>query len=71
MVIEDLAEVIARVDAAGPPAWLIEGLWPADAYGVLAAEDKAGKTWAALDLGVSVAAGHPLEIGRASCRERV
>ncbi len=59
LVIEDLAEVIARVDAAGPPAWLIEGLWPADAYGVLAAEDKAGKTWAALDLAVSVAAGHP------------
>jgi hypothetical protein len=26
---------------------------------VLAAEDKAGKTWAALDLAVSVAAGHP------------
>jgi AAA domain len=59
LVIEDLAEVAARVDAAGPPAWLIEGLWPADAYGVLAAEDKAGKTWAALDLAISVAAGHP------------
>jgi len=59
LVIEDLAEVIARVDAAGPPAWLVEGLWPADAYGVLAAEDKAGKTWAALDLALSVAAGHP------------
>jgi hypothetical protein len=57
--IEDLAEVAARVDAAGPPSWLVEGLWPADAYGVLAAEDKAGKTWAALDLAVSVAAGHP------------
>ena len=66
LVIEDLAEVIARVDAAGPPAWLIEGLWPADAYGVLAAEDKAGKTWAALDLGVSVAAGHPW-FGRFAC----
>jgi hypothetical protein len=59
LVIEDLAEVAARVDAAGAPAWLVEGLWPADAYGVLAAEDKAGKTWAALDLAVSVAAGHP------------
>ena len=66
LVIEDLAEVIARVDAAGPPAWLIEGLWPGDAYGVLAAEDKAGKTWAALDLGVSVAAGHPW-FGRFAC----
>jgi len=66
LVIEDLAEVIARVDAAGPPAWLVEGLWPADAYGVLAAEDKAGKTWAALDLAVSVAAGHPW-FGRFAC----
>src|SRR6266511_71327 len=51
---------------ACPPAWLIEGLWPADAYGVLAAEDKAGKTWAALDLAVSVAAGHPW-FGRFAC----
>jgi AAA domain len=66
LVIEDLADVIARVDAAGPPAWLVEGLWPADAYGVLAAEDKAGKTWAALDLAVSVAAGQPW-FGRFAC----
>jgi hypothetical protein len=34
-------------------------LWPADAYGVLAAQEKAGKTWAALDLAVSVASGRP------------
>jgi RecA-family ATPase len=47
------------VDHTGPPGWLVEGLWPADAYGVLAAEDKAGKTWAILDLAVSVAAGQP------------
>jgi hypothetical protein len=59
LVIEDLADVLARVDAAGPPAWLIEGLWPRDAYGVFAAEDKAGKTWAILDLAISVAAGTP------------
>jgi hypothetical protein len=59
LVIEDLADVLARVDAAGPPTWLIEGLWPRDAYGVFAAEDKAGKTWAILDLAVSVAAGTP------------
>ena len=59
LVIEDLAEVLARVDAAGPPAWLVEGIWPRDAYGVFAAEDKAGKTWAILDLAVAVAAGAP------------
>jgi hypothetical protein len=59
LVVEDLGAVLDRVDHAGPPGWLIEGLWPADAYGVLAAEDKAGKTWAILDLAVSVAAGRP------------
>jgi len=52
-------EVAARVAAAGEPRWLIQGLWPADAYGVLAAQEKAGKTWAALDLAVSVACGRP------------
>jgi hypothetical protein len=59
LVIQDLVEVLARVDAAGPPAWLIQGIWPRDAYGVFAAEDKAGKTWAMLDLACSVAAGAP------------
>jgi hypothetical protein len=59
LVVEDLGAVLDRVDHAGPPGWLVEGLWPADAYGVLAAEDKAGKTWAILDLAVSVAAGRP------------
>jgi hypothetical protein len=53
------AEVAARVAAAGEPRWLVKGLWPADAYGVLAAQEKAGKTWAALDLAVSVACGLP------------
>jgi hypothetical protein len=66
LVIEDLAQVLARVEAAGPPAWLVEGVWPRDAYGVFAAEDKAGKTWAILDLAVSVAAGVPW-LGRFPC----
>ncbi len=66
LVVEDLGAVLDRVEAAGPPGWLIEGLWPADAYGVLAAEDKAGKTWAILDLAVSVAAGRPW-LGAFSC----
>jgi AAA domain len=66
LVVENLADVLARVDAAGPPAWLVEGLWPRDAYGVFAAEDKAGKTWATLDLALSVAAGVPW-LGRFAC----
>lgn len=57
--ISDAVEVFRRVDAAGPPTWLVRGLWPADAYGVLGAEDKAGKTWTVLDLAVSVATGTP------------
>jgi hypothetical protein len=54
LTISSYGEVAARVAAAGEPRWLIQGLWPADAYGVLAAREKAGKTWAALDLAVSV-----------------
>jgi hypothetical protein len=59
LAVSSFGEVAARVAAAGEPRWLIQGLWPADAYGVLAAQEKAGKTWAALDLAVSVAAGRP------------
>jgi AAA domain len=59
LAVTSFGEVAARVAAAGEPRWLIQGLWPADAYGVLAAQEKAGKTWAALDLAVSVATGQP------------
>jgi hypothetical protein len=59
LAVSSFREVVARVAAAGEPRWLVQGLWPADAYGVLAAQEKAGKTWAALDLAVSVATGRP------------
>jgi AAA domain len=59
LAVSSYGEVATRVAAAGEPRWLIQGLWPADAYGVLAAQEKAGKTWAALDLAVSVASGQP------------
>jgi hypothetical protein len=59
LAISSYREVAAWVAAAGEPRWLIQGLWPADAYGVLAAQEKAGKPWAALDLAVSVATGRP------------
>lgn len=52
-----LAELCARVDAAGPRRWLIRGIWPGGAYGVHAADMKAQKTWNALDLAVSTASG--------------
>jgi AAA domain len=52
----DLSELRNRVSARAG-GFLIEPLWPEDAYGVQGAEDKAGKTWATVDLGVSVATG--------------
>ena len=57
LVIESIAAVAARVDAAPPPKFLARPVWVEDAYGVIGAEDKAGKSWAALDLAVAVAAG--------------
>lgn len=39
------------------PGWLARPVWPADAYGVIGAENKAGKTWAICDLMVAKAAG--------------
>jgi hypothetical protein len=38
--VSSFGEVAARVAAAGEPRWLIQGLWPADAYGVLAAQER-------------------------------
>jgi hypothetical protein len=57
LVIEDLADVVARVDAAPAPRYLARPVWPAEDYGVIAAEQKVGKTWLVLDLAVAVAAG--------------
>jgi hypothetical protein len=64
----DFRELERRVKDAGTPSWLVEGLWPSDAYGVLGAEDKAGKTWAELDLAVSVATGTPW-LGKFACSQ--
>jgi len=54
-----MAELIAAVIAEGDPRFLIRGLWPAGAYGVYAAEPKAGKTWGGCDAAVAVASGKP------------
>jgi RecA-family ATPase len=42
---------------ANQPAWLIEGLWSAQAVGIIGGEPKCGKSFLALDLAVSVASG--------------
>lgn len=57
LIFETVGAVAARVDAAPPPKFLARPVWVEDAYGVIGAEDKAGKSWAALDLAVSVASG--------------
>lgn len=46
------------VDVA-PQTWLIEGLWSDQAVGIIGGEPKCGKSFLALDLAVSVAAGRP------------
>ena len=40
-------------------AWLIEGLWSAEAVGIIGGEPKCGKSFLALDLAVAVASGTP------------
>jgi RecA-family ATPase len=39
--------------------WLVEHLWSEEAVGIVGGEPKCGKTFLALDLAVSVAAGTP------------
>jgi hypothetical protein len=56
---ERLGAMIERVAAEPLPRFLAAPVWPAGDYGMIGAEDKAGKSWAMLDLGVSVASGTP------------
>ena len=52
-----VAEVMAELAGKPTPKFLVSGLIAAGDYGVLGAERKAGKTFAALDLAVAVASG--------------
>ncbi len=63
----DLSELRRRLQGHRAE-YLIDELWPEDAYGVLGAEDKAGKTWSICDLAVSVASDTPW-IGRFDCKQ--
>jgi hypothetical protein len=52
--------------------WLIEGLWSAEAVGILGGEPKCCKSWLALDVAVAVASGKPcLRRFPTICRGRV
>jgi AAA domain len=55
LVIMGAREIATQLESEPPPRWLARPVWPADAYGIIAAEDKAGKTWSFLDLLVSIA----------------
>ncbi|NJP28075.1 AAA family ATPase [Microbispora sp. SCL1-1] len=57
--IRSLADIAAEVDARPPRPFLFQPVWAAGDYGVMSAQDKAGKTWAILDAAVSAAAGLP------------
>ena len=59
LVFRPLAEVAADVDGRPPRPWLYKPVIVSGDYGVMSAEDKAGKTWAILDAAVSCAAGLP------------
>lgn len=54
-----LGDLIAEVDAMPPPTYLVEGVIPQGDYGVISADNKAGKTFVMMDLALSVAAGVP------------
>ena len=62
LAVSSFGEVAARVAAAGEPRWLIEGIWPADAYGVLAALRAGGDMQTVQQLGDRLAeVGHKLK----------
>lgn len=56
---ESVAGMFAAAAAEGPRRWLLEGAWIAGTNMVLAAEAKVGKSFAMLDLAISVVAGVP------------
>lgn len=49
----------AAIEGSSELEWLIEGLWVAEGVGIVGGNPKAGKTWLALDLALSVASGTP------------
>jgi len=50
----------STIEAAAPgQQWLVDGLWGAQAVGIVGGNPKSCKTWLALDLALSVASGTP------------
>jgi hypothetical protein len=55
--LRSVGDIAGQVDAAPRTPWLWRRVWPADAYGVLAAGHKVGKTWLMLDAAIAAASG--------------
>lgn len=57
LVFRVLADIAADVDGRPPRPWLFKPVIVSGDYGVMSAQDKAGKTWGILDASVSCAGG--------------
>jgi hypothetical protein len=57
LVFRVLADIAADVDSRPPRPWLFKPVIVSGDYGVMSAQDKAGKTWGILDASVSCAGG--------------
>lgn len=57
LVFRTLTDIAADVDSRPPRPWLFKPVVVSGDYGVMSAQDKAGKTWGILDACVSCAAG--------------
>jgi hypothetical protein len=66
LIVESVGEVLAGVDAAPKPKYLMRRVWPFDAYGILGAAMKAGKTWLVIDFVIAVLTGGAW-LGRFEC----
>lgn len=51
------AQLASRVEERGETQWLAQPIWPEGDYGVIAAEQKLGKSWLTMDLAVSASTG--------------
>jgi hypothetical protein len=62
-------KVVDRVRRAPAPKYLFDGVWVEADYGVLSAQDKAGKSWAMGDAAVSCASGTPW-MNKWACKDK-
>lgn len=59
LIFHPLRSLLARVKMSPPPQYLFEGLVVQGDYGIISAEDKAGKSFIMMDAALSAASGTP------------